>query len=162
MAPPRKVVDEKTDGNRSDEVWEEVQREMEAFKEDLQKIPKLERGLELVLGKLELLRQKAEPEQGKTSSITGSPAGGTFSMVEGKESSGGGWDDGPRSVTQTCRIEMRTFDGTNPDGWIFRVERLFAMNRTGEAKKLEAAVVSLDSDALAWFQWEDGTRAIWS
>ncbi|EXB96545.1 hypothetical protein L484_011255 [Morus notabilis] len=33
---------------------------------------------------------------------------------------------------------------------------------SGEAKKLEATVVSLDGDALAWFQWEDGTRGIWS
>ncbi|MCV5004829.1 hypothetical protein OFM39_34770, partial [Escherichia coli] len=55
---------------------------------------------------------------------------------------------------------MPSFDGANPEGWIFRAERYFAVCRLSEAEKLETAVISLDGDALAWFQWEDGRRRI--
>lgn len=57
---------------------------------------------------------------------------------------------------------MPVFDGDNPDGWIFRAERYFQMNRTGEAEKLDIAIVSLDGEALSWYQWEDRRRAIQS
>ena len=30
----------------------------------------------------------------------------------------------------------------------------------GEVEKLDAAVINLDGDALAWFQWVDGRRPI--
>ena len=62
------------------------------------------------------------------------------------------------------RLEMPVFDGRNPDGWVFRAERFFNMNRMGEMEKLDAAMINLEGDALAWFQWADGRRAIrsWS
>ncbi|EXB74477.1 hypothetical protein L484_026170 [Morus notabilis] len=55
---------------------------------------------------------------------------------------------------------MPTFDGENPDGWVFRVERYFTMNGLSENEKLEVAIVSLDGEALAWFQGEDGRQMI--
>lgn len=55
---------------------------------------------------------------------------------------------------------MPVFNGEDPDGWIFRAERYFALSQSSETEKLEAAVVSMEGEALAWFQWEDGRRAI--
>ena len=50
------------------------------------------------------------------------------------------------------RLEMPVFDGKNPDGWVLRAERFFNMNRLNEAEKMDAAMINLDGDALAWFQ----------
>lgn len=59
---------------------------------------------------------------------------------------------------------MPIFAGENPEGWIFRAKRYFVINRLTGAEKLEAAVISLDGDALAWFQWEDRRQLmrLWS
>lgn len=48
--------------------------------------------------------------------------------------------------------------GDNPDGWIFHAEHYFFMNRLSDSEKLEVAVVCLDGDALAWYQWEESRR----
>ena len=58
------------------------------------------------------------------------------------------------------KLDLPIFDGTNPDGWIFRAERYFHFYRLGDEEVLEAAVVSLDGDALLWYQWENGRRPI--
>ncbi|XP_074328452.1 uncharacterized protein LOC141666362 [Apium graveolens] len=50
--------------------------------------------------------------------------------------------------------------GVNPDGWILRAERYFKFYRLTEEEQVEAAVVSLDGDALLWYQWEHGRRPI--
>lgn len=46
------------------------------------------------------------------------------------------------------RLDLPTFDGSNPDGWVLRAERYFDFYRLDEKEKLEAAVVALDGDAL--------------
>lgn len=48
------------------------------------------------------------------------------------------------------------YDGTEPNGWIFKVERYFGVNRMTEEEKMEALV--MDGEALVWFKWE-GKRA---
>ena len=60
------------------------------------------------------------------------------------------------------RIELPLFFGDNPDGWVFRVERFYLLNRLSEAEMLEAAIIGLDGDALTWFQWENSRRRITS
>ena len=52
------------------------------------------------------------------------------------------------------RLDMPSFNGENPDGWILRAERFFKFYRLSEEDKLEAAVVALEGDALFWYQWE--------
>lgn len=47
------------------------------------------------------------------------------------------------------------FKGENPEGWLFHVELYFEMNRLLEAKRLMAAGVSFEGEALAWFRWTD-------
>ena len=66
------------------------------------------------------------------------------------------------SEARVRRLELPVFEGVNPEGWIFRAERYFTVCRLTETEKLEAAVISLDGEALAWFQWADGRRPIGS
>lgn len=58
------------------------------------------------------------------------------------------------------KLDMPIFEGTDPDGWILRIERYFSFYRLTETEKLEAVVVGLEGDALRWFQWENKRRPI--
>ncbi|KAL8099330.1 hypothetical protein AgCh_031837 [Apium graveolens] len=58
------------------------------------------------------------------------------------------------------KLDLPTFEGVNPDGWILRAERYFKFYRLTEEEQVEAAVVSLDGAALLWYQWEHGRRPI--
>ena len=62
--------------------------------------------------------------------------------------------------TLTRRVEMPTFEGWNPKGWIFRMERFFVAHRMSKEEKITAVTISLDGEALAWFQWEESRRPI--
>lgn len=53
---------------------------------------------------------------------------------------------------------MPIIDGNNLDGWAFRAERFFNTNCLSEVEKLDAEVINLDGDAIAWFQWADRRR----
>lgn len=46
------------------------------------------------------------------------------------------------------KLDMPVFDGTDPDGWILRVERYFGFYRLTEEEILDAVVVALEGDAL--------------
>lgn len=58
------------------------------------------------------------------------------------------------------KLDLPVYSGPNPDGWILRAERYFEFYRLTEMEKLEAAIVSLDGDALLWYQWENNRRPI--
>lgn len=58
------------------------------------------------------------------------------------------------------KLEMPIFEGWNPEGWIFWAEHYFTFHRLGEAEKLEAVAVSMEGEALNWFQWANGRRPI--
>ncbi|XP_074337653.1 uncharacterized protein LOC141674849 [Apium graveolens] len=83
---------------------------------------------------------------------TGSGRGFGFGSGRFGDPVGGNW--------KVKKLDLPVFDGMNPDGWILRAERYFHFYRLGEEESLEAAVVSLDGDALLWFQWEDRRRPI--
>lgn len=51
---------------------------------------------------------------------------------------------------------MPIFEGTDPDGWVFRVERYFSINRLSEEEKVEVTAVCFDGEALAWFNGKKG------
>ena len=55
---------------------------------------------------------------------------------------------------------MPIFEGWNPEGWIFCVERFFSAHHMSDQEKVTIATISLDRETLAWFQWEDGWRPI--
>lgn len=58
------------------------------------------------------------------------------------------------------KIDMPTFDGTDPDGWILQAERYFAIYGLINEEKVEAVVLSLSGDALAWFRWSDKQKSL--
>ena len=68
--------------------------------------------------------------------------------------------EGSRVEILTRRLEMPIFKGWNPEGWIFHVERFFLTHGMMEEEKIAGAIISLDGEALAWFQWEDGHHPI--
>ena len=43
---------------------------------------------------------------------------------------------------RTRRVEMLTFEGDNPDWWIFQAKGYFVLNKMSESEKLEVVVVS--------------------
>lgn len=53
------------------------------------------------------------------------------------------------------KLDMPIFYGTDPDGWVLRVERYFGFNKLTEEEMLEAAAVAMDGDALSWYQGEN-------
>ena len=55
---------------------------------------------------------------------------------------------------------MPLFDGSNPDGWIFKAERYYSLHRLTNEEKLEAAIMAFEGDALLWYQWENRKRSI--
>jgi len=65
----------------------------------------------------------------------------------GLEREGGSGGIGPRGR----KLEMPLFEGENPDEWIFRAERYFAVNQLADEEKIESAVLYFEAAALAWF-----------
>lgn len=47
-------------------------------------------------------------------------------------------------------LQLPVFEGEDPLGWIYRVERYFAVNEISEAERLQAAGVSLEGKTLNW------------
>ena len=72
----------------------------------------------------------------------------------------GGITTGGNSNWKYRKLDLPSFDGQNPDGWILRAERYFSFYRLSEEEKLEAAVVAFDGEALSWYQWENRRRPI--
>ncbi|KAK1357636.1 hypothetical protein POM88_050892 [Heracleum sosnowskyi] len=77
----------------------------------------------------------------------------------GSGGSGGGPGQGPGNWRYR-KLDMPIFDGTDPDGWIFRVERYFMFYRLTESEMLEAVAVALEVNALRWYQWEQKRHPI--
>ncbi|XP_020705860.1 uncharacterized protein LOC110116562 [Dendrobium catenatum] len=55
---------------------------------------------------------------------------------------------------------MPIFEGEGTHGWIYKVERYYAVNGLTEEEKLTAAGLCLEGKALAWYQWRDMRRPI--
>lgn len=70
--------------------------------------------------------------------------GGDFTFENGGNG-GEGWS--------YKKLDLPTFDGQNPNGWILVAERFFKFYRLSEEVEPEASVVALNGDALFWFQW---------
>ncbi|XP_024027268.1 uncharacterized protein LOC112093319 [Morus notabilis] len=53
------------------------------------------------------------------------------------------------------RLEMPLFQGDDPQGWVFRADRYFAVNDVEDEEKVMVASVCLEGQALGWFQCAD-------
>ncbi|KAL1194462.1 hypothetical protein V5N11_010372 [Cardamine amara subsp. amara] len=51
------------------------------------------------------------------------------------------------------RVEMPSFSGEDPLGWLARVEQYFSLQQTHETQKVEIAFMNMEGDALHWLQW---------
>lgn len=52
------------------------------------------------------------------------------------------------------KVEMPIFSGVNPFGWIAQAERYFRVMQSTPEYQLELASLSLEEDALSWFNYE--------
>jgi hypothetical protein len=59
----------------------------------------------------------------------------------------------PRNDRYSRRIDMPLFDGSDPDDWVARAERYFDIYNLTEKAKLNAAMMSFEGEALAWWQF---------
>lgn len=67
-------------------------------------------------------------------------------------------------------MELPSFEGVDPLGWIARAATFFEVQRVKSSKKLLLAFISMEGDAVHWFQfwqqkskhhtWEDFTAAL--
>lgn len=74
------------------------------------------------------------------------------------EETTGSTGDHEKEVGKYRKLQLPIFDGEDPIGWLFRVERYFRINAVAEMERLEAAIVCLEGKALNWYQWVE-TRA---
>ncbi|WVZ06121.1 hypothetical protein V8G54_019467 [Vigna mungo] len=51
------------------------------------------------------------------------------------------------------KLDLPSFDGTDPLGWIFKANQFFTFHQTPPEQRIQLASFSLEGQALAWFQW---------
>ncbi|KAL2474969.1 Uncharacterized protein Adt_35705 [Abeliophyllum distichum] len=61
------------------------------------------------------------------------------------------YEGSERQESRVRRLELPGFDGTNPEGWVFRDKCYFSMNSMPDREKVESV---FEGDTLAWLQWE--------
>lgn len=91
------------------------------------------------------------------SQIKGLPSGPTtgpsnpppFSQIS--DGSSGTHDSNP--LLRTMKLEVPKFDGTDPNGWAFRINEYFDFHGTSEALRLRIVSFHLEGRASAWYQW---------
>lgn len=67
-------------------------------------------------------------------------------MEEG-ESSLGPKEEGKSDRIKLTKLEMPMFNGTDPDGWLFRAELYFQLHKLTDEEKLTVTVVSFEGRA---------------
>ncbi|XP_028554071.1 uncharacterized protein LOC114580489 [Dendrobium catenatum] len=75
----------------------------------------------------------------------------------------GTWGDGRpfnRADNRMRKLKLPIFEGEDAYGWIYRVERYFAVNGVTEEEKLMAVPICLEGKSLAWFQWLEGRQHV--
>ncbi|WZY88783.1 hypothetical protein YC2023_045518 [Brassica napus] len=59
-----------------------------------------------------------------------------------------------RQPSWSRRMDIPTFDGTEAEGWILRVEEYFELGEFTEEEKLRLVRLCFTGDALVWYRWE--------
>jgi hypothetical protein len=65
--------------------------------------------------------------------------------------------------TTSIKLDIPRFDGTDPLGWIFKINQFFDYHLTPEDQRLRIAAFYMDGEALTWFQWlhQNGQILTW-
>lgn len=97
------------------------------------------------------LGQGGHPDKGEAS--VNRHVFGPGSYTAGGPNGGGhsGGLGGPSSNWRYRKLDMPVFDGSDPDGWVLRVERYFNFYKMSEEEMLDAAAVAMEGDALRWY-----------
>ena len=66
--------------------------------------------------------------------------------------------------THRMKLEVPRFDGSEPIGWIYKINQFFEYHGTPETERLTVASFYMEGRALAWFQWmnSNGQFTSWS
>ena len=65
----------------------------------------------------------------------------------------GGGKSAPNQAFRTFKLEVPRFDGSDPNGWLFRFEAFFDYHGTPADLRLQIVSFHLEGRAAAWFQW---------
>ena len=65
----------------------------------------------------------------------------------------GGGKSAPNQAFSTFKLEVPRFDGSDPNGWLFRVEAFFDYHDTLDDLRLQIVSFHLEGRVVAWFQW---------
>ena len=66
--------------------------------------------------------------------------------------------------TYHMKLEVPRFNGSDPEGWIFKITQFFEYHATPKHERLTIASFYMEGSALAWFQWmhQNGQLSLWS
>ena len=64
------------------------------------------------------------------------------------------------SVLRSMKMEVPKFDGSDPNGWVFRIEEFFDFHETPEHLRLRIVVFHMERRAAAWYQWMKANKLI--
>ncbi|KAL8091541.1 hypothetical protein AgCh_033970 [Apium graveolens] len=56
-------------------------------------------------------------------------------------------------VLRSMKMEVPKFDGSDPNGWAFRIEEFFDFHGTEDSLRLRIVSFHLEGRASAWYQW---------
>ncbi|KAL9428358.1 hypothetical protein AB3S75_030367 [Citrus x aurantiifolia] len=56
-------------------------------------------------------------------------------------------------VLRSMKMDVPKFDGSDPNGWIFRIAEFFDFHDTPEILRLRIVSFHMEGHAAAWYQW---------
>jgi hypothetical protein len=66
--------------------------------------------------------------------------------------------------TTSIKLDIPRFDGSDPLGWIFKINQFFDYHLTPNDQRLRIASLYMEGEALTWFQWmhQNGQLMNWA
>uniref|UniRef100_A0A0V0ITS5 Putative ovule protein n=2 Tax=Solanum chacoense TaxID=4108 RepID=A0A0V0ITS5_SOLCH len=119
---------------------EQVETNLTGVREDVRKLEGWFQEMTETLARIEA--------QGRTMMAEASPSQTRSSETKKREAMST-WP-GKNMGKKFRELQLPVFEGEDPLGWIYRVERYFAVNEISEAERLQAASVSLEGKTLNW------------
>ena len=56
-------------------------------------------------------------------------------------------------MVKSMKMEVPRFDGSDPHGWVFRVEEFFKFHGTPDHQRLHIVSFHMEGRATGWYQW---------
>ena len=141
--------------------------EVEAIKQEVQRLPMLEKTVEKMHAMLTAMYEDCH-RQTEGSELTGINTGKRKIRTEEIFKGEGDGEEGETSISVDTgvrqdrikfkKLEMSVFSGEDPDGWFYRAEHYFQMHLLNKREKLKIVVVSLKGKGLSWFRWAENQK----